>query len=166
MSAYVVDPAHIDYLVSAAIEWGKRDHLYYKFGETYQEWEKIDVANADAVGADLLRENIASVAYRYEDQPEYEGGRGLPGPVPTPAPDCYTFRPVKASTITPAQAALAIHGYEYQACEHPGWKGSAAYEFCRSLEKRILQRLPGYGDAAWELTDSDVEYASVFTFAW
>lgn len=151
MSAFIVDVAHIDYLLTAALEWGRRDPLRYTFGAGWHEWEAITLDTADRVGADLLRENVASVSYRY-DAPL----GNLPGTVPNPDPAAYVYRRVPARRITDAQVAKAIACYEYQSSEHPGWPGSAAYQFCRSVEKCIMERLPGYDAAQWELRGEDV----------
>ena len=48
----------------------------------------------------------------------------------------------------------AINCYEYQACEHPGWKASEARSFCEALTARMIHMLPGYGNGPWEVTDA------------
>ena len=76
MSAFIVGTDHIDYLVSAAVDVGTNGG---GFG-IYWAGERIDWESATRVGAALLAENIASVAYRYAGS---DPARGLPGPVPT-----------------------------------------------------------------------------------
>ena len=156
MSAYVVDNRHIDALVTAALElplpghqmrWlkpGEPAPTDYKKGEA---WGSTALANyqararhmtaseATAVGRMLLFENMRSVSHRYDDPldlPEYE----------------YTPH----DGLSPVAVLKALSGFEYQACEHPGWKGSEAHAFCEALRDEAIRRLPGYDAAEWEVT--------------
>jgi hypothetical protein len=43
----------------------------------------------------------------------------------------------------------AIAGYEYQACEHDGWRRSETARFCQALRLAMVRRLPGYDQAPW-----------------
>ena len=43
------------------------------------------------------------------------------------------------------------HGYEYQSCEHPGWKTSDARDYLRMIEKTACRNLPDYDDAPWSV---------------
>lgn len=140
MSAYVVDTAHIDYLVQAAIAYGQGGYMYIR-------GERTEYHNADMLGAVLLQENIASVMHRYPDCAVDD----LPGPIPTQTVEGYTYREGGLPQITPVAVLKAISGYEYQSCEHPDWTSSAAYEFCQQLRAAAINKLPGYHDAAWEV---------------
>lgn len=158
MSAFIVDHAHIDYLVTAAIEYGmgpRGNSVYWRRSDDWRDSIRVGIDTAEEVGAGLMRENIASVTHRYPDG-------DLPGPIPTPDPSAYSFMPVRPSTITAVQVLKAIACYEYQSCEHPGWRDSAAYDFCRRLENAVINRLPGYDDAKWELSTEDVTYATIY----
>jgi hypothetical protein len=50
----------------------------------------------------------------------------------------------------------AISCYEYQSCEHPGWRKSEAHAFCEALRDMAIGCLPGYDDAPWEINDAQV----------
>lgn len=143
MSAFIVSPDHIDYLVQAAIAAG--------IGQPRIHWPADDPADrvpvtrdtATHIGRLLMAANVASVAYRYADIPRDE----LPGA----APDAYTFTPYRVGMVTDAQALKALDCFEYQACEHPEWQDSPAQRFCDILRGRIIRRLPGYDAALWEI---------------
>lgn len=150
MSAFVVDPAHIDYLVSAAIQWNYGGAIYFDLPE---QSVRVDHGTADAVGATLLAENIASVNHRYPDD-AYDD---LPGPVPTPHAIDYRHR--FALNVKPLWVLKAIRCYEYQSCEHPGWAESAAKTFCERMTTEAIARLPGYDQAPWDITSEHLGFA-------
>ncbi len=150
MSAFILGTDHIDYLVSAAVGAGIGGHGLYWDGERV-EWH-----NADRVGAALLRENIASVSFRYAP---HDGG--LPGPVPNPVPEDYGYQPFLR--VETAQVLKAIDCYEYQSCEHPGWKDSEARRFCDVLRRRYSATMPGYDDALWEVSRPELLKRSLLT---
>lgn len=146
MSAFILGTDHIDYLVSAAVEAGIHQG---GFG-IYWDGQRVEWHNADVVGAALLRENIASVSYRYQDF----GTGNLPGPIPNPVPKDYVFLPFLR--VEPAQVVKAIDCYEYQSCEHPGWNDSEARRFCDVLRRRYCATMPGYDDALWEVDRAEL----------
>ena len=158
MSAYVVDKRHIDALVTAALRlphpgsqmrWldpGAPEETDYQRGEV---WGSTALAsyrtrvrymtreNATAVGRMLLFENMRSVSHRYDE------------PLELPDYDYTTY----GLTLTPVQILMALSGFEYQACEHPGWENSEAHAFCEALQREAIRALPGYDDAGtWEIT--------------
>lgn len=123
MSAFNVGMRHIDYLVAAAIRYEAT------WGPDYHT-----IVDPDQVGAMLIDANTSSVNYRYRDNNE-------------PAP--YAFRPV--IDLAPIQVLKAVRCFEYQSCEHKGWKDSEAWNFCQVLTVRAIEALPGYTDAMWEV---------------
>ena len=160
MSAFVVDKAHIDYMVSAGLLlvhpgdtltwlWSEEgppntDELYERgepWGRGYYEWvrrsqRRLDVSTAGRVGAMLLAENRRSVNFRY-DEDDWE--------------EPYTFEPV--ASVDPVVVLKALSCYEYQACEHPEWEASEAHAFCEALRQRAIASLPGYAEAPWGISD-------------
>lgn len=129
MSAYMVDDADIDALIDIAKQYEReyrglgRGPLYWHFGNPGQSRSLRDQTETE-IGRMLLAENARSVGYRY-------------GEVQDPAALTYIYRPTKCE-YTPSQALMAIRGYEYQACETPGWDRCEAYAFCRSLFCRVV----------------------------
>ncbi len=89
------------------------------------------------VGAMLAVENRRSMDHRY-DETELE--------------DLYEFTSYKGN-IDPVAVLKAIQCYEYQSCEHPEWETSEAHEFCQALRSAAIDKLPGYSEAQWEVTE-------------
>lgn len=153
MSAYVVDPAHIDVMLSVAINGPSEvrpGHWVAPYVlELLPDAEKsgpITAEVADLAGRTLLHECITSVSYRYN-----EPLGALPGPRPNPDPEQYEWTDF-GRLITAVEAFCAIDGYEYQSCEHPGWWTSGANHFCHRFRGALVRCLPGYEEAEWGWT--------------
>jgi hypothetical protein len=126
MSAFVVGPDHIDAIL------------------TYAQAARRDYGNAaeyTATGRKLLAANVASVCYRYERD--------------TPAdhidPERYTFRPLNRNRSA-VEIIKACDCLAYQCSELPEWVGSEAYQLLNAIRSRAVYCLPGYSDAAWEIS--------------
>lgn len=157
MSAFEVDATHIDVMVSAALQRIHGDRLTWYHGldaETepgealpsrgdYLEnlrkaRREVTPENAGMWGALLVAENRRSVNHRYaEDEIE----------------EPYEFTEYTGH-FDPVKMLGAINCYEYQACEHPGWKTSEARAFCEALRDRMIHALPGYGSFHGHVTDA------------
>lgn len=158
MSAYIVDKAHIDALATLYVKgpagvvvspfnawmlelhWRDRLDGYKQQGET----------DADALGYLLWAENERSVAYRYPDDKPGE----LPGPVGLSSDDIINYHLSGwGRRLTVPEAFKAIKGYQYQSCEHPGWRQSDAYEITEALKDALIRYVPGYDDAdTWSIS--------------
>ena len=68
----------------------------------------------------LQSENVKSVKFRYRNS------KDLPGSVPGP----YLSG---LRVLQHAEAATLADSLDYQSCEHPGWKGSAAKVLCNNI---------------------------------
>ena len=139
MSAFILGKKHIDTLLTAACWLKAHDHLG---GILLRNGEYITQFNASEVGQLLVDENYRSVNYRYDTHEEpYE----------------YTFSwredvlPVTDREI--AAMLKAIHCYDYQTCENPGWQESFAHTFCEQLESSLIHNLSGYDQAPWDVGD-------------
>jgi hypothetical protein len=122
MSAFQVGPEHLNYLVNAAI-------LYDVHAATIYTPEQLGIM--------LARENAISLNARY---PQHRTE-----PIP------YAFTIVPKRTITPVQTIKAAQCFEYQACEHHGWKESTTKRIIDALTSAAIGKLPGYQEAAWEI---------------
>lgn len=116
MSAYVVDKDLIDRLIAAAL----RAELFMP-------------ADASENGRMLWRENVVSVAYRYNlatrdatELADYE--RDV---------EAYTYEPRE---FTAQQIDADIGCLDYQSCEHDGWEASEAYALLRQLRATFPAR--------------------------
>lgn len=136
MSAFLVDKEHIDYLITAALEFPQYG-CKARWGETLE----ITEDTADEVGRGLMIENARSFSYRYPDEP-------------VPMPSYHYTRP--KGRIDPVQVFKAIHCLDYQSCEHPGWKSSKAFAFLQDLTTFTIYQLPGYDAAAWHIVGGEV----------
>ncbi len=146
MSAYMVDDAHIDALVDIAKQFTRPGPAVYRYKFYWAAQRNpfrshsLDDQTEAAIGRMLLAENARSVGHRYRE-------------VQDPAALTYVYRPTKR-TYTPAQALMAIRGYEYQACETDDWDQSEAHDFCRALFRRVVDvAIPQNDMDYWMLTD-------------
>ena len=135
MSAFMVSTDHIDVLVRAAANVGR------KYGGTFS-WYHDDAVHSlgetsyNDVGRMLLEENYRSLQARYPADP---------GDLPE-----YTFKRLVKLPDTVGVLKL-ISCYEYQTCEHDGWESSSAHAFCDCLRNSLIGELPGYAEAAWSI---------------
>lgn len=149
MSAYVVDPAHIDVMLSVAIN-GPKESLrarwtapyVYELLEGDQHTGPVARDTAALAGRALLAECIASVSYLYPDDPP----GGLPGPIPNPVVDQYEWTDF-GRLLTPVETLKTIGSYEYQSCEHPDWWCSGSHHFCQRFRSALIECLPGFEEA-------------------
>ena len=152
MSAWVVSKAHIDALVSAAMQG--RDGLRWRTGEINQT--ETDVGTE--VGRMLWNENLQSIHYRY---PDTRNGRDYPADNGFTADDVDTYRFKRSKPMNAVIILKAISCYEYQSCEHPEWDKSEVFSFCENLRLKMINELPGYNAAPWGLAGDDVYDGSI-----
>ena len=145
MSAYIVHRAHVEFLTEAAVsvnsgrKYNYGPFTYYHNG-SHHSVGRLDHAKAAEVGQMLWAENAKSVAYRYNEEPaplHYREHRANPASL--------------EAKLTPAQVFMALDGYEYQTCEHPGWPDSEAHSFCVELRRQWCHNVDGYDDAEWSI---------------
>lgn len=152
MSAYVVDSAHIDMMLSVAIN-GPREMRRGGWSAPYvsellageKHTGPLTRESAELAGRALLAECIASVSYRYGAEP------AGPGPISSLEVEHYEWTDY-GRPLTVAEACCAIDGFESQSCEHPGWWDSGAHHFCQRFRRALVRCLPGYDDANWHWT--------------
>ena len=151
MSAWIVSKHHIDAMLTAAlsrrIQGPQRGVLRFWTGDL--SWA-VTRETADEVGEMLWGENVASVARRY-------GGdevANLPGPVEL-SREPYRFEQLPGE-VDPVKVFKIIDCFDYQSCEHEGWKSSPAFAFCQALRKACWQSLPGYDAGPWGVDDREV----------
>ena len=156
MSAYVVAREHIDLMVRLILEGPAGVPVN---PGTAWYFRSYVMGTADELGAALVRECVASVAYRYRQDPLEAldpEAEALPGPLDRYYQSPYTYRrPVHRLTVP--EALKALDGYEYQSCEHPGWEASAVRALCGQLRHAVAQHVPGYDPAPWTWDASDLE---------
>ena len=155
MSAHIVSRAHIDAMVDAGLRAARRDRSrffrwYTNPTTTTIEGYELHSGNADEIGRMLWAENVKSVSARYPS----DTSDTLPGPIGGVDVDAYTFkRPRDGMDAMPL--VKAIHGYEYQTCEHDEWRDPAnvARAFCDALVHRLVSGHHEYEQAGtWEIS--------------
>jgi hypothetical protein len=154
MSAWIVSKTHIDVMVCGIVD-GTSDGVLepqdrrIKLPDLHAG---VGLCDKDVLGQMLVNECVASVSYRYPNDKPGE----LPGPN-----DQYYLQPYRFTgnyRPTAAELAKAISCYDYQSCEHPGWKPSTV---CKLLE--VVQQIVGvtegtdeYEAAAWGFEAKDL----------
>lgn len=157
MSAHIVNLDLVDVLARAATSTVPGEHTgmlgwYWPdpSGEYGCGYSRTTFDGQTAVGQMLLRENERSIMARYPDTMDDDGApilNRMPGPLDYAGWEAYEF-PRQAFTMPEVVCILSmIATYEYQSCEHPGWRDSEAYGFCRALTSHLHRMLPGYADA-------------------
>ncbi|MBK9976224.1 MAG: hypothetical protein IPP14_15770 [Planctomycetes bacterium] len=134
MSAFMVEKHHIGYLVAAAFAPGFRAATYIK--SMLGDPEKPEHALANL----LSLENARSITYRYPqdamDDVMHTWERGEVESM------CW-------AAMNPAQVIQSVRCYQYQACEHPGWKDSKAKEITDNILMAAVRSLPAVEKADW-----------------
>jgi hypothetical protein len=126
MSAYVVDKATIDAIVTAYLKWQSGN----------SKLTGAQKAAGTKLGAMLWRENYRSVNYRYGEKKH---------------PPAYVFRPLE---VSPARVLGAINSYRYQSNEHDGWERSKAQKVTADLEAAI--EADAGESEGWDIHDDEV----------
>jgi hypothetical protein len=152
MSAFLVTRTHIDLLVFAwsKASGGRREAIQFWDPATER---RIEIETDSDLGRMLWRENMLSLAARYDD------------PIDQPTLDAYSYTYRGSFLQTSVVTMLkAIACYEYQACEHEGWNTSKSKAYCEALRDGLISKLPGYSDAPWGVEDNakDSTVRSIF----
>ena len=138
MSAFIVDPAHIQAIVRFALTPDYQAHIAFSYYSRLQQ-ERI-YPDATELGQLLTDANVESVSYRYNRPSD---------PIPFTRDAPFSSRPI----ISAVQCIKACDCLAYQSCEHPGWDSSDANAALQAIKHEACKRLPDYDDAAWEITD-------------
>jgi len=140
MSAFIVDPYHIRWLNTYANRWQVR---------TPDAGSNL---THDEAATLLWNQNVRSVAYRYRDCRPDE----LPGMVgfTTEVPDNTVWQHVAydSDDFTPGHVLAALACLEYQSCETPDYRETAAYDYLEAIRHEAIRRVDGF-DSAWEIKD-------------
>lgn len=130
MSAFVVSKHDIDILVTA-----------------YMALRGAG-PSPDAIGRMLWRENVSSVLHLYRGKSCAELRAMWPQLVEI---DAYLFSPIFAKAAAVAKIARC---YDYQSCEHDGWRESRSREIVERLMRVFPDDVPFYDDMPWGISDA------------
>lgn len=159
MSAYIVMPRTIDYLVAWADRHGgdvsRTDAIWQDWSDIPEELQRVAAGDArwgwhlrlnemtnDEIGQILITENVRSVRHRYPD----DSADSLPGPVDQARVWRYRFRPI-ARDLDAAWVVKSCRCLAYQSCETPDWKDSVAYAILEAIREDAIATL--VEDAPW-----------------
>jgi hypothetical protein len=154
VSAWIVSKPHIDLLVSAGLEFPNHGPLRWNTNQDGEPWMAAELRRetATSVGQMLWLECFRSVDARYPGEAPHE----LPGPVDFDGESIPTYQHSGIpGLLDPVVVLKQISCYEYQACEHNGWKTSEARRFCMALRDACIGRLSGYEAAPWGFDDAE-----------
>jgi hypothetical protein len=153
MSAFMCGKSHIIFLVEAglslAMSRGDGGQISWYHDDA---WKNLTAWDSDEkkteVAQMLWDENLKSVTNRYPkctlDNMPGSVADAKQGFKINPNDFCQT-----AQQITPVQVLKSCACYEYQTCEHQGYKSSEAKAFIEALKTKAVNSLEGYEDAVW-----------------
>jgi hypothetical protein len=117
----------------------------------------VEIVPPWIMGERLAQCNLDSIHARYPDT--VGAPERTPGPIERYWEQPYTFEPINTGSTVyslaaglteavqavadTATVATALAHYEYQACEHEGWRESEGFYFCEAMRCRLLAKLPG-----------------------
>ncbi len=148
MSAFIVDPAHVDVILSVAVH-GPLKPAYGDWTPPYVnqlleadgQSGPLSLETIDLAGQRLLQRCVTSVSSLTG-----EPLGNLPGPMPNPVPGQYEWTDF-GRALTPVEACTALDCYEYQSSEDAAWWPSGANVFCHRLRRALVRQIRGYREA-------------------
>lgn len=141
MSAFFVGVDHVNAMLTAA-----RALDFYVAAPGSEEWRPAlaDDPIWTEIGRHLLKENMLSLAARYPDDWEELMPKGF-------TLDSYRFEEDLhwLTRYRLCDAAELISSFEYQSCEHAGWRMSWTREFCGRLVREAARKIPKTTPSCW-----------------
>ncbi len=149
MSAWIVYPDHVSYLVACALDLAPDGFL------TFGDGCLLTPETMDEIGQLLMNENVRSVGYRY-DRDTFEE---LPGPVDKTG--ILSYRHIELTLpFDPIVLLKQLDCYAYQACECPDWLETDAHAFCQVVrvlaEAKLPPSLRHYEQSRWSSSSHQV----------
>lgn len=160
MSAYIVNPRTIDYLVTWARRHGA-DHRQIRTSYCFGTWAEIPAEyrhaaegadqfgwrlnlgqiTRDDIGQILLDQNVRSVQARYPNYPVHN--------------QRYSYRPVPVHALRPDWVVQSCHCLRYQSCETRDYRETLAYHITQAIREDAIQAM--VEAAPWGVTDEDLK---------
>lgn len=167
MSAFIVDPRTIDYLVAWVIKRQRSRCMTACVADTTSNGEPWECPEAwhgvcdgpylyygnlrpDEIGGILMAENVRSVRHRYPAT-EYDG---LPGPVDQHRIGKYRYRHVDPAKVRPDWVVKSGRCLHYQSSETPDWNTTLAAAILGDIIEDATTAM--IESAPWEITDDDL----------
>lgn len=178
MSAYIVDPRTVDYIVAWAerqkreqnrvhLDDAARDSVPAELqdgivarsdwaGNPFHQWDLAE-ATPTQTGQLLMLANVRSVQYRYPDT----AADDLPGPCDQALVWSYKYRPVPATKLRAEWVVKSCDCLRYQSCEIPGYEQTAARKVLDAIRESAIYHLTEAAKAPWGVTDEDLSGKAV-----
>ena len=131
MSAYLCDPEDFALLAAYALKPGAPRHFVNLAKKEY-----IDVYDTADFALILAKENINSLGARYPQNGP--AGGFLCGTMEEFFAEVKDVAKARYDYNDLANVKKVLGRYEYQACEHPDWAESDAYNLVRALKDQLL----------------------------
>jgi hypothetical protein len=171
MSAYIVDPRTVDYLVA----WCKRHKHDHGMGpsvlltpEEHDEWyavgnghllhgsrdyPRIYLAQVPEtiLGQAMMTQNVRSVRARYPE----DSADDLPGPCDQSGVFSYRFRPI-GQDLRPAWVYKAAACWQYQSCETTYHASTLAWRMVEAIREDAADAMAEADNPPWGVTDEDL----------
>lgn len=172
MSAYIVDPRTVDYLIA----WANRHQGDHSRGpsvvltpEEYDEWNASDRGHLlsgrrdfcrvyigqmpeNEAGQILQSQNVRSVRARYPQ----DSADDLPGPVDQGRVWGYRFRPI-GPDLRPDWVYMSARCWMYQSCETSDHEDTLAWRMVAAIKEDAADAMAD--GAPWGVTDGDLRPA-------
>jgi len=129
MSAYLCSAKHISTIVNALDVAPRADRP-----RDFRDTDRGELFRM------LLDANLASLDEKY--------GEGTDIAIATE----YRFDPMAGRGLSVVALLKALNCYEYQSCESDDWEESQAHKYSHEMKEMLIRELPGYEQAAWEIT--------------
>jgi len=158
MSEILVERAHIDALLTAAVKWGEREPEYARFsfcgerpdgdGGVPRSPASLTTENASELGREIWLFHFEMCGWWDEEEEEIPDTDEVAG---------YTFDPLPGDP-DPLVILRSVSFYEYQTApeELEEWSDTNTYRFLQYLRSAAIERLPGLGRVPWGISDRDV----------
>jgi hypothetical protein len=155
MSCFVVD---LDTLAHCVVALRRVDWRYYSEGSVKDRAIQFSIGHnweVEAIGAELMRVNVASVIARYGDritkQERADYAAYIRGIASGMAGFAMTVE--RAESIHDVQAMKSLQCWMYQACESDACTKKPVYRMAKlamaQLAIGLVQKTPAYDAAAW-----------------
>jgi hypothetical protein len=144
VSCFVVSDAHLNALIATAI-YGPKDaqeHVHRGLWHVWYDRKHAALDCADKIGQMLLAANLKSYGGHYPSEADPDGDAKRAA--------AYRF-PVSVEPLARIQALKAIFCLEYQSDAYEDWETSDAARFLQRLRLQVIESLPGYEDAAYDI---------------
>lgn len=145
---YLLHPEHINVMLWAGLGIAAADEpVFWPVLDTEASFlgrDELTPTTADRIGQMLVDTNAEAVNTQHGQDHAY----------------VYAYREPRYPYWSDIEVIKAVHFYEWQGAQLDNWITSPAFFFCRALTERLIQRCPGYAEAASHITEAHLPQRS------